>query len=112
MSKEKTAAHYVEQAAIKDQIVEWSEQIALKVAKNAGVAPQLCFPHIYLGLSDILLSQAAAPQVPAQADSAAERQAGYLEGLEAAANWIEYDESDTGANFAASIRALKSEVSK
>jgi len=43
------------------------------------------------------------------ADSAAERQAGYLEGLEAAANLIEYMESNTGENFAASIRALKAD---
>lgn len=37
---------------------------AERVAKNAGVAPQLCFPHIYLTLKDAL-SAPPAPQAPA-----------------------------------------------
>lgn len=50
----------------KDQLTELCKAIAINVAKNAGVVPEVCFPHIYLGLQDHFKAQAAiAPPVAA-----------------------------------------------
>lgn len=44
----------------RDELEAWANEISQKVARNAGVAEQLCFPHIYLGLIDIF-SEPPAP---------------------------------------------------
>ena len=50
----------------KDELTELCKAIAINVARNAGVVPEVCFPHIYLGLQDHFKAQAAiAPPVAA-----------------------------------------------
>jgi len=51
----------------KDRITSIATTMAAKVGKNASVAPQLCFPHIYLGLTDLFASAPAS--APAAAPS-------------------------------------------
>lgn len=36
-----------------DQLKQAAEPIAVAIARNCGVAPQLVFPHLYLGLTDL-----------------------------------------------------------
>jgi hypothetical protein len=46
-----------------------AKQIAAKVAKNAGVAPQLCYAPVFFGLCDLLPTLAAATPSPQAAPS-------------------------------------------
>lgn len=48
----------------KDRIKEIAVAMAVKVAKNAGTVPQLCFPDIYLDLTEFFAGQAAQGAVP------------------------------------------------
>lgn len=48
-----------------DEIKRKAEEIANAVAQNTGCAPQLCFPHVYLGLRRMF--ESAASQVAPQA---------------------------------------------
>lgn len=45
----------------KDQIEAAARDIAVRVAKNCGSVPNLTFPDIYLGLTELLAAQADAP---------------------------------------------------
>ena len=50
----------------KEQVTEMAKAMAINVARNAGVVPEVCFPYIYLGLQDHFKAQAAiAPPVAA-----------------------------------------------
>lgn len=54
----------------KERILEIATTAALAVAKNARVAEQLCFPHIYLTLLEYLHAQpVAAPKPSSQTES-------------------------------------------